>query len=227
MFVSFIVSAFKIIPFVGSVMNKSFPETLSPEHERDLLIKMESNDKLARELLIKHNLRLVAHVVKKYENSNDEKEDLLSIGTIGLIKGIDTYKLERGTKLATYVARCIENEILMHMRAKKKKKNEISIYEPIGYDKEGNEITLIDVVTDDEQDFEEELIKKESIKEMFDKISLLNDLELEVVSRRYGLNGQKSETQREIAKSLGISRSYISRIEKKAYIKLYHAMENK
>ncbi len=227
MFVGFIVSAFKVIPLLGSVMNKSFPETLTPEHERDLLIKMESHDKLARELLIKHNLRLVAHVVKKYENSGDEKEDLLSIGTVGLIKGIDSYKLERGTKLATYVARCIENEILMHMRAKKKKKNEISIYEPIGYDKEGNEITLMDVVTDDEYDFEQELIKKESIKDMFDKISLLSDLELEVISRRYGLNGQDSETQREIAKTLGISRSYISRIEKKAYIKLYHAMENK
>ncbi len=225
MFFTILITLTKIIPFFGTVMGKSFPEKLNPDEERELLLLLENKDRNAREKLIKHNLRLVAHVVKKYENYSSEKEDLLSIGTLGLIKGIDSYSLSKGTKLATYTARCIENEILMHIRSKKKSRNDISIHEPIGYDKEGNEISLIDVITDNEVTFEDELIKKESIKELFDKINILSELEMDVICRRYGLNGKRKQTQLEIANDLGISRSYISRIEKKAYIKLHKEID--
>lgn len=214
----------KLLPFIGSVKSKSFPDPLSAVDEQMYLERMANGDNDARNKLIEHNLRLVAHIVKKYENTIDDKEDLLSIGSIGLIKGIDTYNDKRGTKLATYAARCIENEILMQLRSNKKLRNETSLQEPIGYDKEGNKITLLDILQDDDISIEEKLLLSSSIEKVSDVINDLTDRELEIISRRFGLNNREPETQREIANSLKISRSYVSRIEKRALMKLYRLL---
>ncbi len=199
--------------------NQVFPQPLGEEEEKKCLDDYKRGDENARNKLIEHNLRLVAHVVKKYENSGEDNEDLISIGTIGLIKAIKTFNEERGVRLATYAARCIDNEVLMHLRNMKKVKQEVYLYDPIGYDKEGNEISLIDILTVDNEILEsiEAKMQGEKIK---DKMDMLSGIEREVVEMRYGLLSGLKETQRDIAKKLGISRSYVSRIEKRAVHKL-------
>ncbi|HEY8364234.1 MAG TPA: RNA polymerase sporulation sigma factor SigK [Haloplasmataceae bacterium] len=214
----------KILPFLGSIKSKSFKDVLTPEEEKDLLYRKDQNDIEARNKLIEHNLRLVAHIVKKYENTLDEKDDLLSIGTIGLIKAIDTYNDDKGTKLATYAAKCIENEILMQLRSNKKKRSEISLNDPIGFDKEGNKITLIDVLQDENRSIEDRVVFNDSIEKVINLLPDLSEREYEIITRRFGLNNRKPETQRQIAKSLNISRSYVSRIEKRTLMKLYRLL---
>lgn len=201
------------------VNNQVFPQPLNAEEEKHYLGELEQGDNDARNKLIEHNLRLVAHVVRKYESSGEDIEDLISIGTIGLIKAINTYNNSRGVRLATYAARCIENEVLMHLRNIKKVKQEVSMYDPIGYDKEGNEISLIDILTSDNEILEvvEIKIQEEKIR---NKMDILSRREREVIEMRYGLFTGMKETQRDIAKKLGISRSYVSRIEKRAVNKL-------
>jgi len=203
----------------GYLNNQVFPQPLEAEEEKSYLDRLQQGSLEARNKLIEHNLRLVAHVVRKYESSGEDMEDLISIGTIGLIKAIRTYNHERGVKLATYAARCIENEVLMHLRNIRKLRQEVSIYDPIGYDKEGNEISLMDVLTTDSEIIEiiETRMQGKKIK---DKMDTLSGREREVIEMRYGLFNGLKETQREIAKELGISRSYVSRIEKRAVNKL-------
>lgn len=203
----------------GYLNNQVFPQPLNEADERMYLDKMKSGNEEARNKLIEHNLRLVAHVVRKYDSSGEDMEDLISIGTIGLIKAIKTFKDEKGVRLATYAARCIENEVLMHLRNIKKVKQEISIYDPIGYDKEGNEISLIDILTIDNEIIEilNAKLQEEKIR---GKMGVLTRREREVIEMRYGLFSGLKETQREIARKLGISRSYVSRIEKRALKKL-------
>ncbi len=197
----------------------SFPMPLSKEKEKFYLDKAESGDKEAKDILIKHNLRLVAHVAKKYANYGDNDE-LISVGSIGLIKAVSTYNQGKGTGLATYASRCIENEILMMLRASKKHKNNVSLSEPIGVDKEGNELTVIDMIADDKDvidDVERDILMErlvEVTKECLDK------REYDIIKYRYGLDGNGALTQREVANMFGISRSYISRIEKKALEKI-------
>jgi RNA polymerase sporulation-specific sigma factor len=183
---------------------------------------MAEGDERARDLLIEHNLRLVAHIVKKFENTREDTEDLISIGTIGLIKAIESYSDGKGTKLATYAARCIENEILMHLRALKKVKKDVSLHDPIGTDKEGNEITLIDVLQEEGDDIVDVIQTNMEKTQIYKFIHVLDDREKEVIVGRFGLNLEEERTQREIAKELGISRSYVSRIEKRALMKLFH-----
>lgn len=203
----------------GYLNNQVFPQPLDEADERMYLDRMRSGNEEARNKLIEHNLRLVAHVVRKYETSGEDMEDLISIGTIGLIKAIKTFNDERGVRLATYAARCIENEVLMHLRNIKKVKQEVSIYDPIGYDKEGNEISLIDILTTDNEiiDVLEAKMQEEKIR---GKMGILTRRERQVIEMRYGLFTGLKETQREIARKLGISRSYVSRIEKRAVKKL-------
>ncbi|NLW55069.1 MAG: RNA polymerase sporulation sigma factor SigK [Firmicutes bacterium] len=197
-----------------------FPLPLSEEEERELILRMEEGDREARDVLIERNLRLVAHIVKKFDNTGEDNDDLISIGTIGLIKGINTYKRKFNTRLATYAARCIENEILMHLRATKKLKNDVFLQDPIGSDKEGNEITLLDIMDTGAElvpEMVETKLEEESLRK---KLNILSQREKKVVELRYGLKDGLNKTQREIAKILGISRSYVSRIEKKALKKL-------
>ncbi|MDD5983968.1 MAG: RNA polymerase sporulation sigma factor SigK [Turicibacter sp.] len=218
----FIASLFSnLIPLVGAINNQAFPDPLTPEEEEYYLNQMAQGDKGAREKLIEHNLRLVAHIVKKYQNQSDDKEDLISIGTIGLIKAIDSFSPDKGTKLATYAARCIDNEILMLFRSTKKMRNDVSLYDPIGFDKEGNEIRLIDVVRDEEKDLNDVIIQELAIEKIEKNLNALTERERDIIIRRFGLGNHEEETQQEIAKSYGISRSYVSRIEKRALMKLY------
>ncbi|SDI84343.1 RNA polymerase, sigma 27/28 subunit, RpsK/SigK [Alteribacillus bidgolensis] len=207
--------------FVSYVKNNAFPQPLSKEEEKKHLERMQQGDQASRNLLIEHNLRLVAHIVKKFENTREDTEDLISIGTIGLIKGIESYSPEKGTKLATYAARCVENEILMHLRALKKVKKDISLYDPIGSDKEGNEISLLDVLQEDGPDIADLIQLKMEKKQVYGFMNVLDEREKEVIIYRFGLEKEKEKTQREIAKELGISRSYVSRIEKRALLKLF------
>ncbi|WP_461812398.1 RNA polymerase sporulation sigma factor SigK [Faecalimonas sp.] len=200
---------------------KTFPEPLTASEERYYLQKYTEGDLEAKHILIERNLRLVAHIVKKYQHLDEDSEDLLSIGTIGLIKAVSTFNTERGNRLATYAARCIENEILMMLRGKKKTSKEVSLYEPIGTDKEGNEIQLFDIMESNEEDTPSKVALKEDIKLLYEKVSSsLSPRERLVLKMRYGLYGGEEYTQREIAKQLGISRSYVSRIEKSAIEKL-------
>ena len=218
----FIASLFSnLIPLVGAINNQAFPNPLTPEEEEYYLNQMAQGDKGAREKLIEHNLRLVAHIVKKYQNQTDDKEDLISIGTIGLIKAIDSFSPDKGTKLATYAARCIDNEILMLFRSTKKMRNDVSLYDPIGFDKEGNEIRLIDVVRDEEKDLNDVIIQQLAIEKIEKNLNALTERERDIIIRRFGLGNHEEETQQEIAKSYRISRSYVSRIEKRALMKLY------
>lgn len=218
----FITSLFSnLIPLVGAINNQAFPDPLTPEEEEYYLNQMAQGDKGAREKLIEHNLRLVAHIVKKYQNQSDDKEDLISIGTIGLIKAIDSFSPDKGTKLATYAARCIDNEILMLFRSTKKMRNDVSLYDPIGFDKEGNEICLIDVVKDEEKDLNDVIIQQLAIEKIEKNLNALTERERDIIIRRFGLGNHEEETQQEIAKSYNISRSYVSRIEKRALMKLY------
>ena len=210
--------------FIGVGYIKSgnlFPEPLDAEEESLYIDKMFEGDETARNILIERNLRLVAHVSKKYSNTNVDQEDLISIGTIGLIKGINSFKKDKNIKLATYVARCIENEILMHLRAIKKLNAEVYLNEPIGKDKDDNVVTLQEVLENDERTIEDEVNLKFKIKELYEKMKkTLKDREEEILNLRFGLDGNKPKTQKEIAKMLGISRSYVSRIETKAINKL-------
>lgn len=204
------------------IKNNAFPQPLSEEEEEKNLKLMEKGDRKARNLLIEHNLRLVAHIVKKFENTGEDTEDLISIGTIGLIKAIESFQMNKGTKLATYAARCIENEILMHLRSLKKARKDVSLHDPIGQDKEGNEISLADIIGTDKAEVEDEVEMKIEKTKIRQHIHILDDREREVIRCRFGLDNGEEKTQREIAKQLGISRSYVSRIEKRALIKLFH-----
>lgn len=200
---------------------KTFPEPLTASEERYYLQKYTEGDLEAKHILIERNLRLVAHIVKKYQHLDEDSEDFLSIGTIGLIKAVSTFNLEKGNRLATYAARCIENEILMMLRGKKKTSKEVSLYEPIGTDREGNEIQLFDVIESDEEDTPSKVALKDDIKTLYEKVSSeLSPRERLVLKMRYGLYEGEEYTQREIARQLGISRSYVSRIEKSAIEKL-------
>ena len=203
---------------------KTFLSPLTMEQESECLKKMKNGDLEARNELIERNMRLVAHVAKKYQSQEDEMEDLISIGTIGLIKAVETYKEDYGSRLATYAARCIDNELLMHFRAKKKTSKEVSLYEPIGTDKEGNQIQLLDVVVSEDEDVVELLEQDRKVRRLNEIIpQTLSGRELFIIINRYGLYGKKTMTQREIARKLGISRSYVSRIERRAIEKLRQA----
>lgn len=217
----FLLDIFKnLFFFTASYSNNLFPDPLSDEDEEKYLLLMQNGDKEARNILIEHNLRLVAHIVKKFEHSTGEQDDLISIGTIGLIKGVDTYSLDKKVKLTTYCARCIQNEILMYYRANNKNSRNISINESIGFDKDGNEITIIDILKAPRPDFAMDLHTKENIKLLKKYINVLNERERDIINRRYGLENRKEQTQKSIAKKLNISRSYVSRIEKRALIKM-------
>ncbi len=207
----------------GSYSNTVFLDPLSYEEEQTLVNKMLNGDKNARNSLIEHNLRLVAHIVKKFENSNVDQDDLIGIGTIGLIKGIDSYSNERNVKVGTYVSRCIENEVLMFFRTTKKYKNNVSLDDTIGYDKDGNAISLIDVIEDTDNTLEDKVYLKENVDLLNKYIDKLNKREKEIIIKRYGLNNTKEMTQKDIAKELKISRSYVSRIEKRALTKILRA----
>jgi len=208
--------------FVSYVKNHAFPQPLPPDEEAKYIQQMQEGSETARNKLIEHNLRLVAHIVKKFDNTGEDVEDLISIGTIGLIKGVESFSPGKGTKLATYAARCIENEILMHLRSLKKVKKDVSLHDPIGQDKEGNEISLMDILEADNQNIIEYIELNMEISKMQDYFSILDEREKEVIVYRYGLNKNKEMTQREIAKKLNISRSYVSRIEKRALMKVFH-----
>ncbi|KEI01497.1 RNA polymerase sporulation sigma factor SigK [Clostridium botulinum] len=205
----------------------SFPQPLNEDEERYYLKKFKDGDTLAKGILIERNLRLVAHIVKKYSYPNKDIDDLISIGTVGLIKAIDSFDISKGTRLATYAARCIENEILMLIRNTKKIKSEVYLQDPIGVDKEGNEISLMDVLSSDENSVIEVVENRMQVKKLYDKINeCLTDREKIIIKMRYGLNDGKPKTQREIAAFLNISRSYVSRIEKRALKKMYKEFNN-
>ena len=206
--------------FCAAYSNNVFPDPLSKEDEEYYLQKLFLGDKQARDILIEHNLRLVAHIVKKYEKNTNEQDDLISIGTIGLIKGIDSYKKSHNTRLTTYVARCIENEILMYYRANKKNNQNVSLNEPIGFDKEGNEITLLDILKTPKPDFALDIHNKDNINLLDKYFKVLTKREKEILEKRYGLNDQEKVTQKNIASYFNISRSYVSRIEKRALTKI-------
>lgn len=200
---------------------KSFPQPLTAAEEKYYMQKYTEGDLEAKHILIERNLRLVAHIVKKYQPPPEEMEDLLSIGTIGLMKAVVTFDPDKGARLASYAARCIENEVLMYLRGKKKSSKEVSLYEPIGTDREGNEIQLFDVIEMNEEDVYRRLERKEDVIRLYQQVeSVLSQRERMVLKLRYGLYNEEEYTQREIAAMLGISRSYVSRIEKSAIEKL-------
>lgn len=223
-FLSFLLG--KITFFAGSVLGgSSFPKPLSAEEEEECLIKMKQGDKSAKDKLVSHNMRLVAHVVKKYSGSADT-DDLISVGSIGLIKAINTYERGKGTQLATYTARCIENEILMLLRANKKHRNDVYLSDPVGTDKDGNELTLMDLLSEKEDTVFSQVDKGIERDKFLQFIkSQLTQREYTVLCLRYGLKGERTYAQREVARFLKISRSYISRIEKKAIDKLRTAVK--
>ena len=203
----------------------TFPKPLTQEEEDNEVRRMEAGEEEARNILIEHNMRLVAHVVKKYQSSGVDSDDLISIGTIGLIKAVNTYNSEKKIRLATYAARCIENEVLMVLRANKKLQNEVSLQEPIGFDREGNEVSLLDVLDSTDEDITDKLDVKYRVRKLYETMrACLRPREKRVIAMRYGLGGYEEGTQKEIAKKLGISRSYVSRIEKKAITKLTEAL---
>lgn len=211
----------KTMFFVSYVKNQAFPQPLDTEEETKYIARMKEGDQTARNKLIEHNLRLVAHIVKKFDNTGEETEDLISIGTIGLIKGVESYQVSRGTKLATYAARCIENEILMHLRTLRKTRKDISLEDPIGQDNEGNEVSLIDVLEAENMNIIEYLQLNMDIEKIAKYLNVLNEREKRVIIFRFGLNNYHEMTQREIASILNISRSYVSRIEKRALMKVF------
>lgn len=206
--------------FMGSYSNDVFPEPLSNEEEMTCILKMKQGDKEARNKLIEHNLRLVAHIVKKFESNGQDVDDLIGIGTVGLIKGIDTYSPDKKVKLTTYAAKCAENEILMYFRSNKKNSKNVSIYDGISYDKEGNEITILDILKTKDPDYLEDIYVKDNIELLKKYLGILSKREREIIDMRYGLGRFEEQTQKEIAKKLGISRSYVSRIEKRAITKI-------
>lgn len=212
----------QIVFGVGYIQSGNlFPEPLTQEEEKIYLTKMKNGDEEARNILIERNLRLVAHVAKKYSSSNVEQDDLISIGSIGLIKGINSFDMDKSFKLATYIAKCIENEILMYLRSNKKRASDVYLNEPIGKDKDDNEVTLQEVLENNERNVEDEVDLKFKVKKLYEKMKkILKDREKIIIELRFGLNGQKPKTQKEIAKMMNISRSYVSRIESKAIGKL-------
>jgi len=200
---------------------KTFPKPLSAREEKEYLERCNEGDQLARDVLIERNMRLVAHVVKKYQSPDYDTEDLLSVGTIGLIKAVNTFKVDKGSRLATYAAKCVENEILMLFRASKKLSKEVSLFEPIGVDKDGEAVSLVDIIEMENKETIDTMILKQDVKELYEAFdSCLSDTEKTVIRMRYGLFRGKEHTQREIAAQLGISRSYVSRIEKRALEKI-------
>ena len=222
-FVEFLKSAVFVVGYIQG--GGLFPEPLTQEEERNCLEQMAKGDDEARNILIERNLRLVAHVAKKYSTAKVDQDDLISIGTIGLIKGINSFSIEKGSKLSTYVSRCIDNEILMHLRATKKLGAEVYLNEPLGKDKDDNVVTLQEVIENDERAIEDEVDIKMKIKLLYEKMKeILKDSEKTILELRFGLGGHKPKTQNEIAKSMGISRSYVSRIETKAISKLAKEM---
>lgn len=207
--------------------NSSFPQPLTEEEEKFYLNKFKEGDLKSKNILVERNLRLVAHIVKKYSFPGKEVDDLISIGTVGLIKAIDSFDSSKGTRLATYAARCIENEILMLIRNNKKTKGEVYLQDPIGIDKEGNEISLMDILSSDKDSIVEIVENKIQVKRLYTKINtVLQERERTIIEMRYGLMDGNPKTQREIAKLLGISRSYVSRIEKRALRKLFKELNN-
>ena len=206
--------------FTAAYSNNVFPDPLSKEEEEKYVDLCLKGDKKARDILIEHNLRLVAHIVKKYDHKKEDADDLISIGTIGLIKGIDSFSYKHGTKITTYCARCIVNEIRMHYRSDKKNNKNISINESVGFDKDGNEITFLDILKTPKPDFALDLHKQNNLNLLKEYFKVLNDREKDIIIKRYGLDGNDEITQKEIAKEMGISRSYVSRIEKRALTKM-------
>lgn len=206
--------------FAAAYSNNVFPDPLSKEEEDNCIEKIRLGDKDARNKLIEHNLRLVAHIVKKYEHNKDDSDDLISIGTIGLIKGIDSFSYKHGTRITTYCARCIENEILMYYRSNKKNSKNISINESVGFDKDGNEISFLDILKTPKPDFAMDIQLQDNIEDLKKYFHILTKREKEIIIKRYGLNNQDEITQKEIANEMGISRSYVSRIEKRALTKI-------
>ena len=218
-FLAFLQTSVFVLGYISN--NNLFPERLSKEEEKMYLEKLSKGDEEAKNILIERNLRLVAHVCKKYSNTNIDLEDLISIGTIGLIKGINSFKLEKGARLSTYISRCIDNEILMYLRTIKKTGAEVFLEDTIGKDKDDNTVTLKEVLENNERNIEEEVDLKLKIKKLYEKIKeVLKDREKTIIELRFGLNGKKPKTQKQIAKMMGISRSYVSRIETKAIGKL-------
>lgn len=216
---------FFLLPLFGAIKSESYPQKLTDEEERMYLLRYANQkDEIARAKLIEHNLRLVAHIAKKYENTNEDKDDILSIGILGLMKAVDSYQITANNKLATYAARCIENEILMHLRANKNKRNLIYLQSPVAMDKDGNEVELLDLMEDKSIDIMASYEKKAMHKDLADALKTLNSREYEIIARRYGIN-RDSQTQKEIAKDMNISRSYVSRIEKRALLKLYFLLK--
>lgn len=200
---------------------QSFPKPLTTKEEKDCLNRYRAGDMEAKNTLIEKNLRLVAHIVKKYSNSGRDTEELISVGIVGLVKAVNTFDMDKGHKIATYAARCIENEILMLLRSERKQSREVSLYDPIGTDKEGNEINLLDIIETEDVDIVEKMELNGNVKRLYQYIDeVLNEREKDIICLRYGLHCSKPVTQREIAAKLGISRSYVSRIEKKALEKL-------
>ena len=196
---------------------KSFEKPLSAEEEKEILERLYNGDNKARDILVEKNMRLVAHMTKKYSTPDRDVRDLISVGTVGLIKAINSFKPDKGIRFATYAAKCIDNELLMMLRSEKKKSREVSIYEPIGTDKEGNEIHLLDILGTQETDFLKKMEQKENIKQIYDELEKMEmNKEKKTLIMRYGLYGRKPMTQKEVAKELHISRSYVSRIEKRA-----------
>ena len=207
--------------FTGSYSNNVFPEPLSEQEESECILKMQQGDTEARNKLIEHNLRLVAHIVKKFEVNGADTNDLIGIGTIGLIKGVDSFHNDKNIKLTTYVAKCIQNEILMYFRSiKGENVKNVSLNDSIGYDKDGNEISLMEMIKDNTEDFAVSLQTKDNIELLNDYLKVLTKREKEIIVKRYGLMNQKEMTQKEIAKEFSISRSYVSRIEKRALTKI-------
>lgn len=209
-----------LFSFTGSYSNDVFLEPLSKDEEEKCIKNKMKGDIDSRNKLIEHNLRLVAHIAKKYDTKLVENDDLISIGTIGLIKGVDTFSPNKNVKITTYCARCIENEILMYFRKNNKYSKDISINEAVGYDKDGNEIMIQDIIQVDNVDFESDIDLKDNIKELYKYMDVLTNREKRIIIDRYGLDNKKEETQKTISKKLGISRSYVSRIEKRALTKL-------
>ncbi len=210
----------KLFVFTASYSNNVFLDPLTKEEEEECIKKASMGDKNARNKLIEHNLRLVAHIVKKFDYKNVDQDDLISIGTIGLIKGVDSFSKSHGTKITTYCARCIENEILMYFRSNNKTSKDISINESIGYDKEGNEITILDILKMPSPDFVETINEKDNVKLLKEYVKVLTPREKNILFKRYGIGENDEMTQKEIAKDLKISRSYVSRIEKRALMKI-------
>lgn len=223
---NFILEVLKeISTFIGYLKNGAYPLPLSKEEEDYYINELfNGNKEGARKKLIEHNLRLVVHIAKKYEGCGETQDDLFSIGTIGLIKAIDSYSLGKGVKIATYSAKCIENEMLMHLRANKKNFQVASLSDSIGCDKEGDEITLMDVISDGSESITNTLIHKDRMTLLSENLNILTDKEKEIINLRYGING-KELTQREVAKKFNISRSYVSRIEKRAFVKLLNQIK--